>query len=259
VGIQRERERVARDLTLKMNDDESDFSDSESIDSCEEYIYFKSIRNPSTQLEEAISFSWPGIYEDDGKDGNDTNDKIAAGEEEKKLKRILVSTLLEEDDLAPLFDGSRWAGTRLWGAAVRCIQYMAGHLPDSEESLSKHGIEPPNADGTGGGAMLELGCGLGVPAMIYHLLGGGTVLTDQAEILSQLEKNVMDNFPKTAITSANAKDGSDLKKKSTIQAMPLSWSRTDINDLLQQLGRSSDGFDIVINCDCVYEPLYGKR
>ena len=114
-----------------------------------------------------------------------------------------------------------------------------------------------NADGAGGGAMLELGCGLGIPAMIYHLLGGNnTVLTNQADILSQLEKNVMDNFPKTAITSANLKDESNLKKQSTIQAMPLSWSRTDINNLLQQPGRSSNGFDIVINCGRVYEPLY---
>ena len=122
-----------------------------------------------------------------------------------------------------LSDASRWAGMRLWGAAVRCMQYMASHLPESEESLSKHGIEPPNADGTGGGAMLELGCELGVPTIIYHLLGGNTVLTNQADILFQLEKNAMDNFSKTAITSEILKDESNLKKQSTTQAMPLSW------------------------------------
>ncbi|KAL7525911.1 hypothetical protein ACHAWF_001560, partial [Thalassiosira exigua] len=88
---------------------DDDFSDTESIDSCEEYINFESIRNPSTQLEEAISFSWPGIYEDD-----DDNENAPINEgSTKRLRKIVVSTLLEEEDLAPLFDGSRWAGTRL--------------------------------------------------------------------------------------------------------------------------------------------------
>ena len=46
--------------------------------------------------------------------------------------------------------------------------------------------------------------------------------------------------------------------KQSITAKPLSWSRTDVNSLLDDLGKSDSGFDIVVNCDCVYEPLYGK-
>ena len=84
--------------------DDSDWSDSESLDSCEEFISFKSIRDPSTKLEEAIEFSWPGIFE------------AAAGDsppdgEVESLRRLRISTLLDEDDIAPLFDGARWAGS----------------------------------------------------------------------------------------------------------------------------------------------------
>lgn len=232
-----------------MNDDESDASDAPSIDSCEEYINFESIRNPSTQLEEAIRFSWPGIYED-GEGGEDDDD----GGGIRNLRQIVISTLLEEEDLAPLFDGSRWAGTRLWSAAIRGMQFISGHLPGTEAILSENGIKLPKSDDRA--TMLELGCGLGVPGMIFHLLGGDVVLSDQIDILSQLETNIISNFPHTATTSSPGE--STTNNLHTIQAMPLSWSRTDIKCLLQQLGRSKIGFDIVINCDCVYEPLYGK-
>jgi len=225
------------------NDDESDYSDTDSIDSCEEYINFKSIRVDG--LEEAISFSWPGIYEEASNDVGDDIEKNEGEMEKKQLRKLVVSTLLEEDDLAPLFDGSRWAGTRLWAAAVRAVQYINGRFPGTENRL----IQTKENDGKAI-SLLELGCGLGVPGMIFHLLGCNVVLTDQIEILSQLEKNVLDNFP----NAAEEKD----ETKQSITAKPLSWSRTDVNSLLDDLGKSDTGFDIVVNCDCVYEPLYGK-
>ena len=224
------------------DDNESDYSDTDSIDSFEEYINFKSIRVDG--LEEAISFSWPGIYEESSDGGDIEND----GEIEKKqLRKLVISTLLEEDDLAPLFDGSRWAGTRLWAAAVRAVQYINGRLPGTEDR-----IQTTEKDGKAI-SLLELGCGLGVPGMIFHLLGCNVVLTDQIEILSQLEKNVLDNFP-----NAEEEKKDETKQSTTIKAKPLSWSRTDVNSLLDDLGKSATGFDIVVNCDCVYEPLYGK-
>ena len=115
------------------DDESSDFSDTESIDSCEEFLNFKSIRTDG-HLEEAISFQWP-----------DT-------------RKIVISTLLEEDDLAPLFDGSRWAGTRLWAAAVRAVQYITGNLPGTEDRLLTQSAE--NYDDDGGKkpiSILELG------------------------------------------------------------------------------------------------------
>jgi hypothetical protein len=285
------------DAAAAAADLDDDYSDTISIDTCEEYIHFESIRNPSTQLEESISFSWPGIYCDgvvvDG-DGSADVDKTAtyattpsvegdAGGNQKKLRKIILSTLLEEDDIAPLFDGARWAGTRLWRAAIRCIQYLAGHLPDApvhpnvrlpksltttttdvSNEINNNDINSKN-DAI---SVLELGCGLGVPGMIFHLLGCNVVLTDQEDILSQLQKNVDRNFRTSSISSISSNSEQSTCDKdqtnaanttTTIQAQPLSWSRKDVNSLLEQVGRSETGFDVVVNCDCVFEPLYGKR
>jgi hypothetical protein len=282
------------DAAAAAADLDDDYSDTISIDSCEEYIHFESIRNSSTQLEESISFSWPGIYCDevvadgDGSEGAAT-DAITPSVEgvddrnQKKLRKIILSTLLEEHDIAPLFDGARWAGTRLWRAAIRAIQYLAGHLPDAPIHPDIHLPRSMTTINTvndseinsidinnkmGAISVLELGCGLGVPGMIFHLLGCNVVLTDQEDILSQLQKNVDRNFPTSSISliSSNLEQSTCDKDQTnaantttTIQALPLSWSRKDVNSLLEQVGRSETGFDIVVNCDCVFEPLYGKR
>ena len=223
----------------------SDEDDGESVDSCEAYISFESTRNQSSRLEESISFSWPGIYEEyDDFTGVQHHDDTR-----RKLRKVILSTLLEEDDLSPLFDGATWAGTRLWAAAIRGVQYLSGQLPVYHCSSNENTFIEINR--TTPTSVLELGCGLGVPGMILHLLGCHVVLTDQPDILSQLEKNVAFNF-------GHVDDNNDGRKKSRIQAMPLSWSRDNTNQLLIELGRETTGFDIVINCDCVFEPLYGQ-
>lgn len=272
--------------TAVMNDDDSssDWDDEKSIDSCEAFVSFQSIRNAG--LEEAICVSWPGVYEADhdvddaisdgydvvikaAKKSDDADNNADSSNEQsaKKLRKIILSTLLEEDDIAPLFDGSRWAGTRLWGAAVRGIQYVAGVLDAKPDFVT---IPSNNVSGSYENeegetkscrpSMIELGCGLGVPGMIYHLLGGTVVLTDQADILSQMEKNVLNNFPKTALSATATNEVRvELEKMGpTVQASPLSWSHEDVLKLLEQTNRSSTGFDIILNCDCVFEPLYGK-
>lgn len=269
-------------------DDDDDYSDTRSLDSCEEYINFESIRNPSTQLEESISFSWPGIFDDevliDGDVVDDTTSSSTSllevenreGERQRKLRKMVLSTLLEEDDIAPLFDGATWAGTRLWRAAIRSIQYLAGHLPDAHvhpnirlprKIIRTSGCSDDNEtknddDDYDVISILELGCGLGVPGMIFHLLGCNVVLTDQIDILSQLQKNVDRNFstpPFSSMSSCEKEGEQNTTSKTSIQAFPLSWSREDVRSLLERVGRSDIGFDIVLNCDCVYEPLYGKR
>ncbi|KAL7483232.1 hypothetical protein ACHAW6_008883 [Cyclotella cf. meneghiniana] len=233
---------------------DDDSASSRSVgDSCEAFISFQSIRDPSTNLERAICFSWPGIY-DGGNDFSVTNDDNPRYDEpasEKERRKIVLSTLLEEDDIAPIFDGSCWAGTRLWGAAIRAIQYITGHLDSKPDLLPRMNSDPNERV-----SMIELGCGLGVPGMIFHLLGGSVVLTDQANILSQLVSNVAHNFPKTAVRDVESYDNSHQNFK--IQAMPLTWSKDGISQLLGKLNRSEVGFDIVLNCDCVFEPLYGK-
>ena len=250
---------------------EDDWSDTQSIDSCEAYINFQSIRDPSTQLEEAVTFSWPGIYQDSS-DGSSSSMMEQSRQQQqqqqedneqdsRQLRKITISTLLEEDDLAPLFGGCQWAGTRLWGAAVRAIQFLAGHLnleiDEQYKDISSklvgmnHGSNDNHTT-----TLLELGCGLGVPGMIYHMLGSNVVLTDQEDILAQLVKNVEDNFPSTAMTSSSS--SSSDSNQHYIRAMPLSWSRTDVQSLLEEVQLSTAGFDIVLNCDCVFEPLYGN-
>lgn len=241
------------------NDSEDDWSETQSIDSCEAYINFESIRDPSTQLEEAVTFSWPGIYQHDDDDSTEEIQQQDGDEEGRVLRKITISTLLEEDDLAPLFGGCQWAGTRLWGAAVRAIQYLAGHLEMQESDSNgctgaKFELNKSGDDTT---TLLELGCGLGVPGMIYHMLGSTVVLTDQEDILVQLEKNVEDNFPSTAISNKASSPDSAFATQ-YIRAMPLSWSREGVHSLLEQIQLSTAGFDIVLNCDCVFEPLYGK-
>lgn len=143
-----------------------------------------------------------------------------------------LSTLLEPENIAPLFSGSEWAGTRVWDAAERAIEYLEDVY---ENELSNTG---------GGASVLELGCGLGIPGMIARLMGSSFVLlTDQDSLCSQLRKNVAANF----------------SGDNYIHAMPLSWSTNGVHEMLttKLLLEKKVGFDFVINCDCVYEPLYG--
>lgn len=232
-------------------DDDDSISETCSLNSCEEFLSFESIRDPSTNLETSIRFSWPQVYEIEV-DCSSPDSKLENSETptEKKLRKITISTLLEEDDIAPIFDGSRWAGTRLWRAAIRGIQYITGHLDEKPTCLD---IIQPDANKRI--SMIELGCGLGVPGMIYHLLGGNVVLTDQSNIMRQLQKNVAQNFK----TTVSLEGSNDFKHDNhTIRAMPLSWSIESIHNLLEQLNLTELGFDVVLNCDCVFEPLYGK-
>ena len=98
--------------------------------------------------------------------------------------------------------------------------------------------------------MLELGCGLGVPGMVAYQMGANVVLTDQESIMSQLNKNIESNF---SSSTAENNDTTNI-----IQAKPLSWSRSAIQNLLSSLSTQQiQKFDFILNCDCVYEPLYG--
>lgn len=211
---------------LEFDDDDESV---ESVNSCEEYIEFESHRDDNA-LEMAISLKWPS-----------SNGAI-------ENKRIRLATVLEPDEIAPLFAGAQWAGTRVWDAAVRAMQYLESNYNEEMKS---------------GKSLCELGCGLGVPGMIYHMLGGNVVLTDQECIMSQMTKNCAETFSETYIetSTTTAMTPSDKNKKNTIMTHPLSWSREGFHDLLTHTGYNNNdnpGFDIVLNCDCVYEPLYGK-
>lgn len=141
-----------------------------------------------------------------------------------------LSTILPSTSLAPMFDGTQWAGTRLWRAAILAIRYLELHAGELFKS-------PSGEQRT----LLELGCGLGVPGMILHSITGcPTVLTDKDDLLEQLQTNIKSNF--------------DEKQK--IYARNLDWTE-GIDHLLHSLPGISR-FDVVLNCDCIYEPLYGE-
>jgi Lysine methyltransferase len=229
-------------------DDDYDEID-ETDDDFSEYI--SSIRS-STGLETGLSVAWPGL-----------------------VKPLVLSTCLPETEIAPMFHGTQWAGTRVWRAALVALDYLlSGSSPLVElerqrasvvqqgESLMGDTSADDNTDQARSEAkndgsnnnnnnshydtaqtinssisILELGCGLGVPGMVLNALKGYTVvLTDRASLLDSLEANLRQN-----------------ECKSTISAYPLDWTAEDTRRLLQD-----HRFDLVLNCDCIYEPLYGK-
>ena len=146
---------------------------------------------------------------------------------------LMLSTCMEAEDISPMFGGTAWAGTRIWRAAVAATDYV---------------IEFHGKDATISNA-LELGAGLGLPGMILHgLFGWNVVLSDLEPLPRQMQLNIEKNFPETS--------------GKRIHARELDWSREGVQDLLKDTSiagssLATEGFDIVLNCDCVYEPLYG--
>lgn len=199
------------------DDDDSSTSSVDSNDTLQNMIQFKSHRN-NTGLEEAISIRYPL-----------PRSAVQPG-------TLRLSTLLQENDLVPLFDGAGWAGTRVWAAAIWGLKYLIDNY--SERNMT----------------LCELGCGLGVPGMVWHQLGRDVVLTDQESIMTQLVENAKSNFLNSFMNRPSEKETGNLGK---LFVQPLTWSRKGFHTLLDSTG-FYDGFDIVLNCDCVYEPLYGK-
>lgn len=201
------------------DDDDSSYSSVDSNDTLENFIHFQSHRN-STGLEEAISITYP------------------LPDTATQPGTLRLSSLLKEDDLVPLFDGAGWAGTRVWAAAIWGLKYVIETYGDKNMSLC------------------ELGAGLGVPGMVFHQLGRDVVICDQESIMTQMVDNCKSCFPKTFVDNV-VEDEKDTGKLGKIFAKALSWSRQELYTLLESTGFQK-GFDIVLNCDCVYEPLYGK-
>ena len=192
-------------MTPPDDDDDVDYEYDDPNDAYLQKINFKSIRT-NGGLETAIEVQWL---------------------DELKTK-LHISTLLEEKDIAPLFAGAQWAGTRVWHAAIAMFEYLSNEYSD----ILPHAT------------LLELGCGLGVPGMLCHAMyGTETYLTDQESIVSQLVHNIKYNF------DDKIDDNNNNNKKKMIHAMPLSWDKDA--ELLKK------DFSIVLNCDCIYEPLYG--
>jgi Lysine methyltransferase len=189
---------------------------------------FRSIRS-GTGLEVGIRVSWPGIWESTA-DGGDEN---SCGHEHRGWE---LSTCLSSDCIAPLFHGTQWAGTRVWRAAVVALEYLLSD--EAEVHIGSHHT------------LLELGCGLGVPGMVLHSLRKcTTILTDMGDLIPTVQENVRQAFPNSI------GDDHDGIRQGTITARELDWSVAGVHRLQHETGVSN--FDVVLNCDCIFEPLYG--
>jgi predicted nicotinamide N-methyase len=135
-----------------------------------------------------------------------------------------------------MFYGTQWAGTRMWRAAVVAAEYLIQQRPTTPTTL------------------LELGCGLGLPGILLGLLlEYHVVLTDKDSLVDQILNNIEQLPPLTNAYHAR------------IRANRLDWSVQGVHNLLRvridnndRHHHDSSGFDIVLNCDCIYEPLYGE-
>ncbi|TMW64548.1 hypothetical protein Poli38472_011428 [Pythium oligandrum] len=155
-------------------------------------------------------------------------------------RELELSLLLKEDELAPLFSGAAWAGTLLWDAAA--------HL--TKRFLVKYRDKLARADNTMG--VIELGAGIGVPGMAARIAGARhVVITEQDDLLELMHRNLADNASVLRIGDVfpEAKHGA-------IHARPLSWGTKETTAYLDK--HADEPVDVILSCDCIYEPLYGK-
>ena len=248
----------------------------EDDDDDDEYDeWFQSIRSP-TGLEIGIQVTWPNV------------------------RPFSLSTVLNASEMAPLFHGTQWAGTRIWSAAVVALQYLllyqrqqqsGDENADATCRLSQVTTTPIGGKDTltttsssfsgtktrfeigPETSVLELGCGLGVPGILLHeIIGCPVVLTDKESLVDQLQTNLNTIFPSSTPDEEtdNGEQGESPRRK--IEARVLDWSDDGVKDLLdhcfllsQEESNATNkdhrraSFDIVLNCDCVYEPLYGRE
>jgi Lysine methyltransferase len=152
---------------------------------------------------------------------------------EDELMTLELSTCLPQECIAPMFDGTQWAGTCIWRSALVASQYIL-FVQEFERNNDSVLLSSTKT-------LLELGCGLGVPGMVLHnLTGCRAVLTDKADLLPQLRRNLATNFDASI---------------SPIAAYALDWSVEGVHSFLEEASLNS--IDVILNCDCIYEPLYG--
>ncbi|CEG50389.1 Putative N2,N2-dimethylguanosine tRNA methyltransferase [Plasmopara halstedii] len=153
-------------------------------------------------------------------------------------KDLNLTLVMQADELAPLFSGAAWAGTLLWDAAVHLTRRF---LHDYHHILQ----DPHNLL-----CVLELGAGIGVPGMAARIAGAHhVVLTEQNELLRLMRVNLAANAAVLNLSHNH-------ETKGGIVARPLSWGVSETKEYLTRY--ATEKIDVVLSCDCIYEPLYGK-
>lgn len=154
-------------------------------------------------------------------------------------KDLELTLLMQADELAPLFSGAAWAGTLLWDAAVHLARRF---IADYRSKLSELRV-------------LELGAGIGVPGMAARLAGAKhVVLTEQDDLLRLMHQNLAANAGVLRLPSGEEL-GESVDDQGEIVARPLSWGVQQTNAYVAQF--KHEPIDVVLSCDCIYEPLYG--
>ena len=242
--------------------------------------FFQSIRS-STGLEIGVQVTWPWpdwlphsqFFANDSQTAEPSNDPnesdLATSMSRPKRCNIVLelSTCLPESSMAPMFAGTEWAGTRVWRASVVTLQYMlqrqhvaslaaAAADPTATADHSDHRRLHLGPETT----ILELGCGLGVPGMILQaILGCRVTLTDMDTLIESLQSNLVHNrheFTDFNKIQGRALDWWDVENSGT-------GSSCTLDQLIQESGGTDNedlrtaGFDVVLNCDSIFEPLYG--
>jgi len=250
------------------NDNDNDNGSTSTVDTDDSEFaeFISSCWKDSVEIGLKIEYPLPSTNYLEDDNSNEDNDSDSDNGDER-LSPLTISTVLPEGSIAPLFDGTQWAGTRVWKAAVLGLEYLV--------KRRNHQLNSNASDGEPLNSLLELGCGLGVPGMVWKQLldnenakeenanKARIVLTDRDSLVDQLRDNVRDNF----------------KDCSAIEAKVLDWSRDGIAALLAEeralvqnttttttttkndkdIDSNKPVFDVCLNCDCVYEPLYGRE
>uniref|UniRef100_A0AAV1UX30 Uncharacterized protein n=1 Tax=Peronospora matthiolae TaxID=2874970 RepID=A0AAV1UX30_9STRA len=174
--------------------------------------------------------TWVQVFSDETVETVETSTRV------RVLGHDLHLTLvMQEDELA---------GTILWDAAV--------HLTRRVLTRYRCQLEDP----TNSLRVLELGAGIGVPGMAARIAGAKhVVLTEQEELLRLLHMNLAANQEVLRHPNAAVEADETVDAKEGIVARPLSWGVQQTMEYLAQY--PDEKVDVVLSCDCIYEPLYG--
>lgn len=77
------------------------------------------------------------------------------------------------------------------------------------------------------------------------------VITEQDELLELMHRNLADNADVLRISSSDS-----AAEHGAIVARPLSWGVDETRAYFA--AHPNEPIDVVLSCDCIYEPLYGK-
>ena len=197
---------------------------------------------------------------------------------------LFVETIMEETELAPLFDGEVWAGSMIWHAALHAVEYIYeqsiydfiyNKTRTETESRKGNYREIESLENMHHSIdLIELGCGTGIPGLLCSLLGFNVCLTEQANLIPLLEKNTIKNLPlllsnQHVFSGGSANEAKELET-SHITIKEFTWDADKAYELVEERIKNdkknnldptknnrSGTFDLILCCDCVYEPLYG--